>query len=86
MTRCKPSSLSFYFPLRILVEHNMFICSNMWYQSYLYAVLFSIKFLLNPVIFVNIIYSRKIEKHTDIFYYLFFVKQTSQYFVLDVCL
>jgi hypothetical protein len=72
----------------MLVERNMFICSNMWYQSYLYAILFSIKFLLNPVIFVNIICSCKIEKHTYIFYYLYYVKQASQnaFIVLDVCL
>jgi hypothetical protein len=61
----------------MLVEYNMFICTNMWYQSHLYAILLSIKFLLNPIIFVSIICSRTIEKHTDILLSIKFVLSLS---------
>jgi hypothetical protein len=43
MARGKPESCLILFPLRMLVEHNKFVCSNMWYQSHLCTILFSIK-------------------------------------------
>jgi hypothetical protein len=52
MAKGKPKFSSFYFSLRMLVEHNTFICSFMWYQSDFYAILLSIKCFVESSIFL----------------------------------